>query len=333
MSESTRYRESPDAWQTKVSQALLLPFPLPWLLIASIVFGASCGIVALFEPNSETITFLAIEAILIAAIANAVVFYERLLDEIADVFPKLVTGSEDASKQLIEKCYRNTFWSRNNIWSGIGLAALLVIADLLSPFKLFSSTPGIICAHFLCFAIGFLGGSMLWTMLGIARLMLSLGRDVELKLSIFDSSTSPLRTASSIMLKVSLTAVLIYLLGTSIYIVIPTEPQLTNIVLAGAFGCFLLLYFIIPQFNIHKALVHIKEDRLSKLVAKIDGAFDEVTGDPTSDNIGKLKELFELQHVVNGKRAWSFGVNELIMLIGSIVLPLFLFVAGYYLTR
>lgn len=333
MSQSTRYRDTADAWQTKISNALWLPFPLPWMFIAAAIFGVCYGVVVLFEPTTEHITLFAIEATLIAAIANAVVFYEQLLDEVADAFPKLVTGSTDVSNELIEKCYENTFWSHRNMWAGISLAALLTTASLFSSSKLFASVPALVLAHVMCIVIGFLGGSMFWAMLGIARLMLSLGRDVELRLSIFHSSTSPLRTASSIMLKVSLTAVLVYLVGASIYVFVPSEMHIANLALAVPFGFFLVLYFVIPQINIHKALVRIKEERLDKLVVQIDGAFDEVTAGPTADNIGRLKELFELQRVVNGRPAWSFGVHELIMLVGSIVVPLLLFAAGHYLSR
>ena len=80
---------------------------------------------------------------------------------------------------------------------------------------MFTSVAGKNYAYFVYFFLGLVGGSMLWCMLGIARLMSSLGKDVTIQPSIFDTKTSSLRTASSILWKVSFVAALMYILGIS----------------------------------------------------------------------------------------------------------------------
>ena len=54
--------------------------------------------------------------------------------------------------------------------------------------------------------------------------------------------------------------------------------------------------------------------------------FDDVAKNPTPTNINQLRELFDLQHVVNGKKSWSFGTTELLILLGTVLIPLILFV-------
>ena len=85
-------------------------------------------------------------------------------------------------------------------------------------------------------------------------------------------------------------------------------------------------YFIVPQINIHKTLLRLKRERLGALVKQIDNTFDDVSKNPTPTNISQLRELFDLQHVVNGKKSWSFGATELLILLGTVLIPLILFI-------
>lgn len=94
-----------------------------------------------------------------------------------------------------------------------------------------------------------------------------------------------------------------------------------------------MIYFVLPQRNIHKTLVKIKSQRLKSLVHQIDITFDKVSANPTPDNINQLKELFHLQNIVNGKKAWTFGTNELLILLGTILVPLVIFIAKHFCNK
>lgn len=168
---------------------------------------------------------------------------------------------------------------------------------------------------------------MLWTMLGIAGMTWSLGKDVKIKSSVFDSNTSALMGVSSVLWKVSLIAALLYVLGVSQIALCSAKPSPIGVATMVIFGLFVILYFIIPQINIHKTLLLLKRKRLKVLVKQIDNAFDDVAKNPTHENISQLRELFDIQNVLNGKKSWSFGTRELLMLISSVVIPLIVFIA------
>lgn len=328
-----RYGKSPDAWQTKVQQLIKLPFPLPWIFIAGVLFMIGYAIVYFLNESSEALRLLAIQSVLIAAIANSVVFFEQLLDAVADTFPSLLDEPETKAQQWVKRWYQSIFWSKINLLTGLILASICVLFGANGSAAIYISSVGKVYSYFISFIIGFLGGSMFWTMLGIARLTSSLGRDVNIKPSIFDSKTSVLRTASSVLWKVSLTASLVYLLGVSIYFFCSLQIEATFLGIVLVFGTFIILYFILPQLNIHKTLVTIKRTRLKALVQRIDDTFDNVASKPTVDNINQLRDLFHLQDIVNGRRTWSFGIGELTMLIGSVLIPLLLFVIEHFLSK
>ena len=100
---------------------------------------------------------------------------------------------------------------------------------------------------------------------------------------------------------------------------------------AITFGIFFMLYFIIPQWNVHKTLIKLKQKRLRKLVKQVDSTFDKVAQNPTRENIQQLRSLFEVQQVVNGKSPWSFGITELLVLLGSVIVPLIILIIDWFI--
>jgi hypothetical protein len=318
----SKYKTSSDSWQMKIQEKLKIPFPFAWLTIAFAFFLLGYALVWLYPQPNNVIHLFALKAVLIAAIANAVVFFEKRIDELADLLPELLHEDAQKSEQWLKKWYSIIFWSRKNIVTGFILGVIVTVVSIEAARSIFSNIQMQIYSLVLDFAIGFLGGSMLWTMLAIAGLMRSLGRDVNIKLSIFDSTTSALRAASSILWKIAIIAALIYVTGVLMNIICSVKTDNNMLVVEAVFGLLIILYFIIPQFNIHRKLLSLKRGKLKTLVNQIDKMFDSVTDAPTADNINQLKELFHLQAVLNGKSSWSFGSSELLILLGTVFVPL-----------
>ncbi len=330
--ESFKFAENPDSWQMKVQKYLSerlrfpSPFPLPWLIIAAPIFVIGYMI----EPIRREGLYAA-EFGLIAALGNAVVYFEMLVDEVADVFPHLVMRKREEVKDLLKKWYQQTFWSLHDMIAGVLLGVLLVVVWLVSPPISLPSTPGKVYIYVASFLVGFLGGSMLWAMFRIATLMLSLGKEVEIKPSVFDSSTGPLRAMSAVLWKVSFTAIAIYVSIILWLILCADSRRVLTMTVAITFGIFFMLYFIIPQWNVHKTLIKLKQKRLRKLVKQVDSTFDKVAQNPTRENIQQLRSLFEVQQVVNGKSPWSFGITELLVLLGSVIVPLIILIIDWFI--
>jgi hypothetical protein len=327
--EIESYRDHIDAWQTKVQHVVGIPFPGTWIAFSTLLFLCALAVIELFEPDFSSLTLIGIECVLIAAAANAVIYYENILDEVADAFPNLLDNEKNNIKEWLSNWYNTIFWSRKNIYIGIIIGLFISLTGLFIIHRFYSSIPGKLIGSLIHFAIGMLCGSMMWVMIGIARLMSSLGRNIAIKPSIFDTATSPLRAAAMVLWKVSIVAALIYFLGISIFFFCPSSQNTCGLSISGGFGVFLILYFIVPQVNIHKTLLNLKGNRLRALVFQIDSSFDKVAEDPSQENITQLRDLFELQKVVNGKNSWSFGLKELLILMGSVIIPLIIFLIDF----
>jgi hypothetical protein len=327
--ESFKFAENPDSWQMKVQKYLSerlrfpSPFPVPWLIIAVPIFVIGYMI----EPIRREYLYAA-EFGLIAALGNAVVYFEMLVDDVADAFPHLVMRKREEVEKLLKEWYKQTFWSLKDMIAGALMGALLVVVWRFDPPlpHVRDTKLGEVYIYVASFLVGFLGGSMLWAMFRIATLMLPLGKEVEIRPSVFDSSTSPLRAVSAVLWKVSFTAIAIYVSIILWLILCANRRGLLTMTVAITFGIIFMLYFIIPQWNVHKTLLKLKRDRLRKLVKQVDSTFDEVARNPTRDNIQQLRSLFEVQQVVNGKSPWSFGTTELLVLLGSVIVPLIILI-------
>ncbi len=355
-----KYKESPDAWQTKIHMLISFPFPLPWMLIAGFLFAVGYIILFIaFEvilPEGKVDRHLlqtlfqdlfrdfAVRCVLIAAIANSVVYFEKLLDDVAEAFPLLLDESEEDSQEWIKKWYRWMFWSSRNIIMGLVLGDLCLMTwfyggghtkFIYMPDHMHSALLVVLMAYsaLLVFCVGFLGGAMLWTMLGVAGLTSSLGRDVKIRPSIFDTKISVLRTASSVLWKISLTATFVYLFGIANLFLSGRVLSITEMILPCAAGLFIIFYFIFPQRNIHTVLSDMKRSKLKTLVDTIDKTFDRVSANPTPQDIKDLRELFDLQTIVSRKKSWTFGIGELLTLGGSILVPLALCILNYFLKK
>jgi len=174
---------------------------------------------------------------------------------------------------------------------------------------------------------------MFWTMIGIARLLFSLGKDVNIRPSIFNTTTCALRSAAGALWKASLIAVFVYALGISTVFLSPSRPSLIAIAVIGLFGVFVIVYFVYPQINVHRVLSRLKRQKLEALIRQIETSFDKVTQEPTPVNIAQLRDLFDLQHIVNGRSSWSFGIREFLILISSVIIPLLLILLKYMLAE
>jgi len=329
------HKKVPDAWQTHVQGWLRLGFPWSWLFIAALLFGLGWAVLYKFERYDKSIGNLwafGIWALLVAAIGNAVVFYERIIDGIADDLPSLLDEDEAKVQAWVSHWYQRMFWSRLILLFGVAFGVLLAYINhgLADDF---SSHAGKAYVYLMNFVIGLTGGSMFCTMVGIARMMSALGKDVSIRPSVFDTKTSPLRMAIAALWKVALVAALVYALGISSLLLCYSKIQtggvtladnkipLGTLILSGVFGIFIVGYFIRPQLNVHKTLSRLKSQKLQALIGQIETAFDNVAREPTAANIRQLRDLFDLQVIVNGKASWAFGCKELLLLIGSVVIP------------
>jgi hypothetical protein len=83
-------------------------------------------------------------------------------------------------------------------------------------------------------------------------------------------------------------------------------------------------FFLLPQVGLHRIMASEKEQRLLSFSHHLESALEKSLKDPSSDNMQRLKELFELQQHLRSLNEWPFDVNTLWQLITALLIPLLL---------
>ena len=92
----------------------------------------------------------------------------------------------------------------------------------------------------------------------------------------------------------------------------------------GLGAVLIFCFFLLPQIGIHRIMSNEKEQRILSFSHHLEMALEKSLNDPSSENMQRLKELFELQEHLKNMNEWPFNVNSLWQLITALLIPLIL---------
>lgn len=311
-------------WQAHIQKILRLPFPFPWLVIA-LAFSAIGSAISICLEGKCNFTLLwpmiVLSSLLIATTSNAVVLYNKMFREwlLPGIRPILqLEGSElyEWESQLINR----VFYIRRNITIGIILGLAVVFVNFRGGM-VFKSIIGQIFQGVLFFSIGLTGGSMFYVLIALAYSCYKLGSGDLVKVSILEPRTGRTKLIPRFILRVCYVAILVYILGVCIVPCIPHRLGRIQVGIPIGFGFFVLAYFIFSQFGMHRVIREAKMKRLDVLLPQIERSFDQVVENPSTENLSRLRDLFQLQTIINAKQTWGVGWREFLALFASIVVP------------
>ena len=342
----------PDAWHTKVHERLHLPLPVPWTLIGALFFlGGYYTLpnrpplqdVAFYfsrpgnerGPNGESlqewvdgpqdprrVLILGYIALLIAAGGSGVVFCERVLDRATDAFPDCMTMDPADARVWVTEWHLRIFRPRAHLVVGLVVGLAYVGFGYQMVEDLYGGGFSRAYVHFLCFVVGLVSGPILWIMYQSSRMISSLGRKEELHTSVLDAGTSALRLVSLVVFKISVIAIFLYLIGLLYFLLNPQfKGNLLPAIAAAVLGLAVLWYFAGSQLNIRGALIQRKREKLRELVNRLEESYQVAADRPSEANFKSLDNLLQLQKTVNGKSSWAFGMEQLLFILGSVVVP------------
>jgi len=162
---------------------------------------------------------------------------------------------------------------------------------------------------------------MFYVLIALAYSCYKLGSGDLVKVSILEPRTGRTKLIPRFILRVCYVAILVYILGVCIVPCIPHTLGRMQVGIPIGFGLFVLAYFIFSQFGMHRVIREAKMKRLDVLLPQIERSFDEVVENPSTENLSRLRDLFQLQTIINAKQTWGVGWREFLALFASIVVP------------
>lgn len=164
-------------------------------------------------------------------------------------------------------------------------------------------------------------GVGVWALLNVIRIPILLTR-YKIKVSLTQVSGRGLQALGSSYFKMSLSIIVTFIPLVIAVIVSPLSEN--TFILAWLAGGLTLIFgfFLLPQVGVHRIMAAEKSHRLTSFTHHLEEAMERSLKDPSSENMKRLKELFDLQAHLKQMNEWPFNTNTVWQLITALLIPI-----------
>jgi hypothetical protein len=167
----------------------------------------------------------------------------------------------------------------------------------------------------------FLLGVAIWALINVVFIPIGLTR-FKIRVSVNQISGRGLQALGSAFFKMAIAITLTFIPLVMAAILSPLIEDVSILIWLGAGSAAIFAFFLLPQIGIHQIMAFEKKQRLLSFAVHLETAMERSLKDPTSENMQRLKELFELQSHLKEMNEWPFNVNTIWQLITALLIPL-----------
>jgi hypothetical protein len=169
----------------------------------------------------------------------------------------------------------------------------------------------------------FLLGVGLWALINVLLIPIGLTK-FRIRVSVNQISGRGLQALGAAFFKMSLAITITFVPLVMAAIISPLIEDLSILIWLGAGTAAIFGFFLFPQIGIHRIMAFEKQQRLLSFAVHLEDAMERSLKEPTSENMQRLKEMFDLQSHLKNMNEWPFNVNTIWQLITALLIPLFL---------
>ena len=302
-----------------------LPFPfwasvlLLWTLIFVIDLWASRGISPGHGHQTELgITFFC------AALSISIGLCARIM---VNLFQDLVLFIEWNPLELETWYYNKLNRIYQGIWPLVSSFAFALIVEFTigSVINSMNSDSEFLLYYRMGYRLFgfFLLGISLWALIHVMILPSQLLK-FKFKLRLSNLSGIGLQALGNSFFKMSLTTIACLLILVITIVISPLKNNNIVLIWVGFGSILIFCFFLLPQIGIHRIMAIEKRQQLISFSNHLEEALARSMKEPTSENMQKLKELFDLQAYLKSMNDWPFNTNALWQLISALLIPLLL---------
>lgn len=310
------------SYAQKLVQRIPLPAWLSHLVLWELIF---LGDYLLGKTSSENhVILFGFCLLFFSSICIATMYCTQVLTRFFPHMPLFIDEMEEILKAWYIKKLKMCYEGFLPIAVSIVFAAVAVFT--LHPFidQLSGSNETLTYYRYGYFFVGMIfTGLALWALVMVIMIPVEVAK-FTIKVSIYQFSGNGLQALGSTFLKMSLSIVITYalILGAAIF-----SPYRNELIVVGWMvfaAAMILVFFFLPQINIHKIMTREKSMRLNAFSKHLEAAMENSLRDPSSENMNRLKELFELHQHLNNMHEWPFDTQTLWQLLTALLIPVLL---------
>lgn len=166
-------------------------------------------------------------------------------------------------------------------------------------------------------------GLGIWALLNVVLIPIALTK-FKIKVSVNQISGRGLQALGSAYFKMSLAITFTFIPLVAAAMLSPLLEDLSILIWLGAGTMAIFGFFLLPQIGIHRIMAFEKHQRLLSFANHLEDAMERSLKEPTSENMQRLKDYFELQTHLKNMNEWPFNVNTLWQLITALFIPVIL---------
>jgi hypothetical protein len=164
-------------------------------------------------------------------------------------------------------------------------------------------------------------GVGVWALLHVVRIPILLTR-YKIKVSLTQISGHGLQALGTSYFRMSL-SIIITFIPLVVAVILSPLSENTFILTWLAGGLTLIFgFFLLPQVGVHRIMAAEKNHRLASFTHHLEEAMERSLKDPSSENMKRLKELFDLQAHLKNMNDWPFNTQTLWQLITALLIPI-----------
>lgn len=243
------------------------------------------------------------------------------------LYPDLALFIDHDSKEMKSWYEQKLNWCYQGFWPLLAGAVFVLIEEFTIGDLARSFTPDLpALQHFRSgyrMAGFFFLGVSLWALINVLAIPMQLIQ-FRVRISLNQLSGRGLQALGSSYFRMSIAITSTFVLIILTTIVAGLGNNFTVLIWEGIGAILIFFFFLLPQIGIHRIMASEKEQRILSFSTHLEDALEKSLSDPSSENMQRLKELFELQEHLKNMNEWPFNVNTLWQLITALLIPLLL---------
>jgi hypothetical protein len=259
--------------------------------------------------------------IFFAMVCGTVIFCSRVLSEMYSDVILFIDQPTEEFKTWYQQQLKRSYEGVIPIAFGVAFAVFesLTAGPIIRQFTPPGTALYILRMTYEIVGFFFLGVGV-WALLNVVRIPILL-TGYKIKVSLTQVSGRGLQALGSSYFRMSLCIILTFV---PLVIAVIVSPLSDNMfIIAWLAGGVLLIFgfFLLPQVGVHRIMAFEKRQRLMTFTNHLEEAMERSLREPTSENMQRLKELFDLQAHLKGMNEWPFNTNTLWQLITALLIP------------
>ena len=239
----------------------------------------------------------------------------------------LVLFIDHPEHQLKEWYYLKLKRSYSGLWPLLFGLAFMTAESFTAGFSIRQFTPAGTMLYSLRLGYELLGffivGVAFWALLNVLFIPIGLTA-FPIRVSVNQIPGRGLQALRSAFFRMSMAITITFVPLVAAAVISPLTADMSILVWLGAGALSIFGFFILPQIGIHQIMAFEKQQRLLSFTVHLEEAMERSLKDPTSENMQRLKELFDLQSHLRNMNEWPFNVNMIWQLITALLIPLLL---------